>query len=70
MKYPENIMRAVRENLGLEFYDTSRDEEIECMSKNEVFNSVCEWEGFINYSDTIIRWIKQIYGVDLNEMEE
>lgn len=70
MKYPENIMRMVRGNLDLETEDTSRDGEIEVMSKQEVFNRVCEWEGFVNYSDTIIKWIKQIYGIDLNKMEE
>lgn len=68
MKYPENIMRMVRGNLDLDFDDTSRDEEIECMSKNEVFESVCSWEGLIGYNHTIIGWIKDIYGVDLNRM--
>ena len=70
MKYPENIMRMVRGNLDLEFDDTSRDGEIEAMSKQEVFSRVCDWEGLINYGSTIKMWIKQIYGIDLNKMEE
>lgn len=67
MKYPENIMRMVRGNLDLDFDDTSRDGEIESMSKNEVLESVCSWEGLIGYNHTIIGWIKDIYGVDLNK---
>ena len=70
MKYPENIMRMVRGNLDLEFDDTSHDGEIEAMSKQEVFSRVCDWEGLINYGSTIKSWIKQIYGIDLNKMEE
>ena len=70
MKYPENIMRMVRGNLDLEFDDTSRDGEIEAMSKQEVFSRVCDWEGLINYGCTIKMWIKQIYGIDSNKMEE
>ena len=55
MKYPENIMRKVRGNLDLELDDTSRDGEIEGMSKREVFDRVCNWDGLINYGDTIIK---------------
>lgn len=35
MKYSENIMRKVRGNLNLELDDTSRDGEIEVMSKGD-----------------------------------
>ena len=70
MKYPENIMRKVRGNLDLELDDTSRDGEIEGMSKQEVFNRVCNWDGLINYGDTIIKWINQIYGIDLNKIDK
>lgn len=70
MKYPENIMRMVRGNLDLELDDKIRDGEIEAMSKQEMFNRVCNWDGLIGYGDAIIKWINQIYGVDLNKMEE
>lgn len=70
MKYPENIMRMVRGNLDLELDDKSRDGEIAAMRKREVFNRVCNWDGLIDYGDTIIKWINQIYGIDLNKMEE
>lgn len=66
MKYPENIMRMVRGSLDLEPNDTSRDGEVEAMSKREVFDSVCNWEGLVGYGSTILGWIKQIYDIDLN----
>ena len=69
MKYPENIMCKVRGSLDLEFDDTSRDGDIEVMSKQEVFSRVCYWEGLIDYDTTIKSWIKQIYGIDLNKEE-
>lgn len=62
MKYPENIMRMVRGNLDLEADDANRDGEIKAMSKQEVFNRVCNWDGLIDYGNTIIKWINQIYG--------
>lgn len=68
MKYPENIMRMVRGSLGLESDDTSRDGEIESMSQREVFNHICTWEGLIGYGSTILGWINQIYGVDLDKI--
>lgn len=69
MKYPENIMRMVRGNLDLELDDKSRDGEIVAMSKQEVLNRVCNWDGLIDYGDTIIKWINQIYGIDLRKEE-
>ena len=68
MTYPENILRLVRQNLDLESTDTSMDEEINAMSRNEVFNRVCEWEGLIGYGRVIREWIKDIYGIDLDRM--
>lgn len=70
MKYSENIMRMVRGNLDLELDDTSLDGEIEAMSKREVFDRVCSWDGLINYGDTIVKWINQIYGIDLNKIDK
>ncbi len=64
--YPDYIMQRVRQHLGLEEYDTSRDEEINNMSHNEVFKHVLEWEGIIGYDYAIHGWIKDIYGVDLS----
>ena len=64
--YSENIMQKVREYLGLEPYDTSRDAEINSLTKNEVFGKVLIWEGIIGYEYQIKRWIEDIYGVQLN----
>ena len=68
MTYPENILRLVRQNLDLKPTDTSMDEEINNMSRNEVLNRVCEWEGLIGYGRVIREWINDIYGVNLDRM--
>ncbi len=65
IRYPNNIMEIVRQHLGLEDSDTSRDVEINGMSPNSVFAHVLEWEGIIGYQYTIPGWIKDIYGVEL-----
>ena len=66
--YPKDIMEALRQRKNLEPDDTSRDDEISSMSPNEVFEEVLEWNGICKYAYTIKRWIKNIYGIDLNEM--
>ena len=63
-KYPENIMMCVRQRLGLDEYDDSRDVEINKMSANEVFEHVCNWNGLLGYADTIKAWIEGIYKVE------
>lgn len=65
--YSKDIMQSVRQNLGLEEDDTSRDEEINKMSKSEIFEKRCTWEGFFGYSNEIKRWIKDIYGIELDK---
>lgn len=69
-KYFYNIMAAVRQNLGLEADDTSMDERINAMTRQEVLNRVCEWEGLIDYGETILDWIEDIWGVDLDDIAE
>lgn len=69
MKYPENVIKTVRKSLDLEPDDTSRDGEIDLMTNREIFEAICNYEGLIGYADTIIDWINQIYGLDLNEEE-
>lgn len=69
-KYSEEIMRCLREREGLSKYDFSKDEELNQMSPNEVFDNVVKWNGLLGgYSDTIKGWIREIYGVDLNEIK-
>lgn len=60
-KYPEDIMMCVRQRLGVEKYDDSRDSEINKMSANEVFEHVCNWNGLIGYASTIKSWLEGIY---------
>ena len=67
MNYPEYIMRKLRQRLGLEEDDTSRDTEINMYSPNEAFEEILIWEGFIGWSEIIKSWIEDIYKVDLNE---
>lgn len=64
-KYPEYIMRAVRQNLGLNEFDFSKDSEINKMDKDEILHRVCVWNNLIGYEKTIKNWIKDIYGVAL-----
>ena len=63
--YPNYIMEKVRQYLGVESYDISRDEQIGAMSRNSVLDACLEWEGIIGYGYTIRDWIKEIYGVTL-----
>ncbi len=64
-KYNNSIMERVRQHLGLEEYDTSRDGEINRMSHDAVLDHVLEWEGIIGYGYQIRGWVENIYGVKL-----
>lgn len=66
-KYSESIMECVRQRLGLEKYDDSRDEEINHLSPDEVFDHVCNWKGLLGYATTIKSWIEDIYKLKLGE---
>lgn len=63
--YSERILSYVRQNLGLNGNDNSQDQEIIKMSKSEILDRVCEWEGLINYGSTIKQWIEEIYNIKL-----
>ncbi len=62
----KKIIDDVRENLGLERGDISKDDKINIMSPNEIFNRWCEWNGFINYSKMFRAVIGSIYGIGLD----
>lgn len=66
-KYSESIMECVRQRLGLEKYDDSRDEEINHLSPDEVFDHVCNWNGLLGYATTIKSWVEDIYKLKLGE---
>lgn len=63
--YPEYIMQKVRQHLGLEEYDTSRDDEINNMTHDSVFSHCLEWEGIIGYVYMIRDLVRDIYWVTL-----
>ena len=68
-KYSEDVMECVRQRLGLEMFDDSRDEEINELSPNEVLEHMCSWNGLLGYAYTIKSWIKDIYKIDLDNIK-
>jgi len=67
MAYPEYILKKLRQREDLEPTDKSKDELFNELSPSAVFDEVCDWEGFINYSCTIKSWIEDIYDVKLDK---
>lgn len=53
MYYPKYIIEILKENYS--------DEEIRCMSKDEVFDALLEYEGILGYGTRIRGWLKDIY---------
>ena len=45
-------------------------EEIEAMSRDEMFRAVLEYEGIMGYDDWIKKLVLQVYGIDLNNWPE
>ena len=64
--YPSYIMEKVRQRLDLEPYDTSKDAEINAMSRDAVFDHCLNWEGLINHGPQMRSWIVDIYGVNVS----
>ena len=69
-KYFDSIMEDVRQNLGLEADDTSKDDEISEMSRDEILDRVCEWNGLIGYGSTVREWVENIWVNDLDAVAE
>lgn len=70
-KYSENIMMYLRQRNELNKYDFSKDEEFNKLSPNEVFQNIVTWNGLLGgYHEKIKSWVKDIYGIDLNEIKE
>lgn len=68
-RYPEYILRYLRQRKGLEEDDTHLDDKFQSMSPDHVFSEVLEWEGLLGGWDRQIKgWIHDIYGVDIDEM--
>lgn len=64
-KYPEYIMRNLRERLGVNSKDTSQDEEIMSMSKETVLDEYLNYEGIIGYGGQIKDLVEMIWGIEL-----
>ena len=58
-QYSDFIMRAVRQSLGLDEDDTSRDEEIMEMAGAEIVDRYLTWNGIIGYTSYIINVVSQ-----------
>ena len=58
-QYSDFIMKAVRQNIGLEEDDTSRDAEIMEMSGEEIVDRYLTWNGIIGYTSYIIDVVSQ-----------
>lgn len=64
-KYPEEIMRNIRQNLGLEADDTSKDDYIMQMDKEDALDRCLTWEGICGYGSLVLSMVNGIYGTDL-----
>lgn len=70
-RYPEYIIRYLRQRKGLDVDDTSHDEQLHAMSPSDVFAETLEWNGLLGGWDYQIKdWIKGIYGIDIDEIAE
>lgn len=58
-QYSDFIMKAVRQNIGLDEDDTSRDAEIMEMSGEEIVDRYLTWNGIIGYTYNIIDVVSQ-----------
>ena len=69
-KYPEEIMRNIRQNLGLEADDTSRYDYIMQMDKEDAFDCCLIWEGICGYGSLILSMVNGIYGTELVQIKQ
>lgn len=70
-KYPNYIMEDLRRRCGLGPSNTSRDDCFNSWSKSRVLDEVAAWNGLLGgWGSEIKGWIRAIYGIDLDELEE
>ena len=60
-QYSNYLMRSVRQSMGLEEDDTSRDDAIMEMDSYELLDRFLEWEGIIGYTQIIVNILKEIF---------
>ena len=66
MAFPEHILAKLRQRRDLDVGDTSMDAAFNRCPPRLVFSEVCEWEGFLGYTSTILGWIEDVFGVELD----
>ena len=67
-KYNDDVMKTVRQSLGLEEHDTSRDNDIMQMDKKDVFEHYCLWNGLLGYYyQYLLEAVESIFNVKLAE---
>lgn len=66
--YSKRIMEALRQRRELEANDTAQDTEIMSMSKQDVFNEYCQWEGLLGgYGYDLLNIVEDIYDINLQQ---
>ncbi len=59
-------MEALRQRRGLEPDNVSEDTDIMSMSKQDVFNEYCQWNGLLGgYGYSLLNVIEDIYDINL-----
>lgn len=61
----KDIIGDIREYLGVDRNDISKDDIIDNMPLNKIFHNWCEWNGLINHSRELRRVVGSIYGIDI-----
>lgn len=60
-QYSNYLMISVRQSMGLDEDDTSRDDTIMEMDSYELLDRFLEWEGIIGYTQKIVNILKEIF---------
>jgi len=55
------ILRDIRQALGLEENDRSRDKEIEAMTAKEQFEHYCTWNGLLGWSEKLSDVVLELF---------
>ena len=64
-KYPDNIMEILRQRVGLDEDDTSRDDELQTLTPVEALDECLSWEGIDGYTSWILNVIRDTFKVKL-----
>lgn len=63
--YPDNIMEILRQRVGLDEDDTSRDDELQTLTPVEALDECLSWEGIEGYTYWILDVIRDTFKVKL-----